>query len=303
MKKISFIIVNYKTPVLLERCVENLLNIWPNKEIIVVDNDSQDDSVSLVKKRFGRNKEITLIEEPNNGISAGYNKGLEKATGDYYCYLGTDAFPSREAVEKLISYMEADENKDIGIVTPMLVLSDGSMDWDAHRGFSTPWSSFTHFAGLNLLFPKSKIFNQYFQGYKDFTKPHEIDVCISHFMLMRKEVIEKIGKWDEKFWVYGEDLDICYRTKKAGFKIMYLPDIKVLHFKGATVGRKYSKEVEGAANISQSIKNRLTKGTVIAMELFYKKHLAKKYPFFINWLVFLGIFLMKFVRGFLVKKH
>ncbi len=297
MTKLSFIIVNYRTKDLLEKCVTNLLNVYENKEIIVVDNDSKDGSAEMIKETFG--KKVILIEAENNGISAGYNLGLEKATGDYYVYLGTDAFPDKLSIQELLDFMEDPKHNKVGICTPKLVLRDGSIDWDAHRGLISPWSSFCYFSGLSKVFSKSKFFNQYFLGYKDFSKPHEIDVCISHFMFMRKEVIEKMGKWDENFWVYGEDLDTCYRAQKAGYKIMYVSNVEVLHFKGATVGRKTSADVK--ANLSSSIKSRLSKGSVIAMELFYKKHLVKKYPIIVNLTVFLGISLMKKMRVLLGK--
>ncbi len=296
MVKLSFIIVNYNTRDILKMCIENLLGIWGNMEIIVVDNASSDGSSDMIEKEYLKNKDIILIKTENNGIAAGCNLGVEKASGDYYIYIGTDAFPSRNSIKEIVEYMEDERNKDVGIVTPKLVTRDGKIDWDAHRGLATPWSSLTHFSFLDRLFPKSKIFNKYFLGYKDFTKPHEIDVCIVHFMVMRKEVMEKIKKWDEKFFVYGEDLDICYRTQKAGFKIMYLPNISVLHYKGVSVGRKETKDIKTVSNTSKETKKRMLTASVDAMKMFYKKHLEKKYPWILNKIVYFGIFCMRSVR-------
>ena len=118
-------------------------------------------------------------------------------------------------------------------------------------------------------------------------KPHEIDLCISHFMLVKREVFLKVGRWDEDFFVYGEDVDFCWRVKQAGFKIYYLPQFECLHYKGASVGiRKESADITGA---DPATKLRMKAGSVRAMRLFYQKHMYKKYPWILNKLVELGI--------------
>jgi len=292
MVKISFIIVNFNTSDLLIKCIGNLLGIHKNMEIIVVDNGSTDGSADRIEKKYG--KKITLIRTKNKGISAGNNLGIKKSSGDYLIYVGTDAFPRQDALKKLIKYM--DESSDVGIVTPKLVLRDGTTDLHAHRGFPTPWNSMAHFLSLNKMFPKSKLFNQYYMEYEDLNTAHEIDLCISHFMVMKKEVINKIGKWDENFWVYGEDVDICYRTKEAGYKIMYLGNVEVLHYKGAGVGRKETADLSNASRDSKESMKKLARSTSSVMRMFYKKHLSKKYPFFVNWAAYIAIFVMSKIR-------
>ncbi len=324
MKKLSFIIVNYATKGLLEKNISNLLGVWENCEVIFVDNDSPDGSADFVEMRFGDDSRVILIRSQNNGLSAGYNKGLKIATGDYLVYLGTDSFPTKEALEGLVNYME--ENLDVGIVTPKLFTRDGAVDIDAHRGFPTPWASITHFTYLDRLFPKSKIFNQYSRKYQDFNTIHEIDACLSHFMMVRPEVHKKIGEWDEDYFLYGEDIDFCYRTKQAGFKIMYMGNIPVLHYKGASVGRDTSKDIDNVmntdfdkisfkgqvfekgsadggftrknnSNLKDWMKKQISKESTDAMKTFYKKHLTRKYPFFLNWFVFLGIWVNEQIRS------
>ena len=332
MKKLSFIIVNYATKGLIEKNITNLLDAWENSEIIFVDNDSPDDSADFVEEKFGKDSRVILIRSQNNGLSAGYNKGLKIATGDYLVYLGTDSFPTKDAIEGMVKYME--ENSDVGIVTPKLFTRDGAIDIDAHRGFPTPWASITHFTYLDRLFPKSKIFNRYSRKYQDFNTIHEIDACISHFMMVRPEVHKKVGEWDEDYFLYGEDIDFCYSTKQAGFKIIYLGNIPVLHYKGASVGRDTSKDIDnvmntdfdkisfkgqvyeksgtdtgvsGKSNMSLKdwMKKRISKESTDAMKTFYKKHFVKKYPFFLNWFVFFGIWVNEKIRSFkvLVKKQ
>jgi GT2 family glycosyltransferase len=182
----------------------------------------------------------------------------------------------------------------VGIATAKLVLRDGRIDWDAHRGFPTPWAALTHFTGLNRLFPRSKIFNRYFLGDKDLAEPHEIDLCISHFMFVRKEIFSVIGPWDEDFFLYGEDVDLCYRTKAAGYKVMYLPQFQVVHYKGASVGVR--QQTQDVSTASPETRVRAAKLSTRAMELFYTKHLVKQYPRVVSISVLLAIRLLSAMR-------
>ncbi len=290
MKKVSVIIVNYNTKPILQDCLHNLEGSYPNLEIIVVDNASADGSAEMVKASFPN---VVLIENENNGLAAGSNLGLTKATGDYYLFMGSDAFPAGDAISQLVNYM--DQAPYVGIATCKLVLRNGELDWDAHRGFPTPWAALTHFTKLNKLFPHSRIFNRYFLGWEDMNKPHEIDLCISHFMLVKKEVIEQIGKWDEHYFLYGEDVDFCYRAKQAGWQIMYLPFCTAVHYKGVSVGIR--KETQDITSASTETRERIKKTTTDAMKLFYKKHYQGKYPAIVTNFVLAGIDLMRFIRS------
>lgn len=215
----------------------------------------------------------------------------------YILHLGTDAFPRRVDLEKLMDFM--DKNLDVGMTTAKLLLRDGTVDWDAHRGFPTPWTAFTHFSGLGKLFPKSRMFNYYFLGHlQDDTTPHEIDVCISHFMLMRSEVYTDL-LWDEDYFVFGEDVDICYRLKSEGWKIFYVPEVEVLHIKGVNVGRKTAGKLSTA---SYETKIRMKKASTEAFRIFYKKHYSEKYPRLITAIVIFGITIMEIIRVRSVKK-
>ncbi|MFH1899514.1 MAG: glycosyltransferase family 2 protein [Patescibacteria group bacterium] len=329
MKKISIIIVNYCTKSLIERNVSNLLNGYENCEIIFIDNNSPDGSADLVQEKFGNNLKVTLIRTQNTGLAAGYNLGLEKATGDYILYLGTDTFPTKEILPKLVEYM--DNNSQVGVATAKLYTRDGVVDIDAHRGFPTPMVAITHLMSLDKLFPKSRFFNGYSMGYMGFNTIHEIDACVSHFMFVRPEVHKKIGNWDSSYWLFGEDVDFCYRVKQAGFKIMYMGTLPVLHYKGAAVGRDTSKDIDSVMNkdfdsitfknerieISQKkdgakkeeqppnvkvsstklwMKIRVAKESTRAMRTFYNKHLIKKYPIFLSWFVFFGIWVNEQIK-------
>lgn len=289
MKKLSVIIVNYNTKDILEKCLRNLSGKYPNIEMIVVDNGSSDGSSDMVKEQFS---DVVVIDTQNNGLAAGSNLGFKRATGDFILYLGSDAFPNGSTLTGIVDYLEG--HIDVGIATCKLVLRDGNLDMDAHRGFPTPWASFTHFSGLEKLLPNLPLFNGYFLGYRDFEAPHEIDMCIAHFMLIRRKVFDDIGLWDEDFFVYGEDVDFCYRAKHAGWKVMYLPQWSAVHYKGVSVGiRKESKDI---SHVSREHKLKMLKSTTRAMQLFYKKHYAKKYPWIITRFVLWGISVLGFLR-------
>jgi len=294
--KLAVIIVNYNTKGVLKDCLTNLLQVAPQgTKIVVVDNGSTDESAKMVSDTFPQNKfpQVKLIPTQNNGLAAGYNLGMAHAQNpDYYLFMGTDAFPKPGCIQCVMDFLN--QTPQAGIATAKLVLRSGKPDMDAHRGFPTPWTALTHFSGLNKVFPKSRLFNNYFLGCQDMAVPHEIDLCISHFMLVKKQVFDKIGRWDEDFFVYGEDVDFCWRAKQAGFKIYYLPQYECLHYKGVSVGtRKESLDVTKA---DAQTKNRMKSETTRAMRLFYKKHMYKKYPWMLNKLVESGIMLMEKAR-------
>ena len=286
MPKLSIIIVNFNTKEILQDCLENLDTIYPNMEVIVVDNASSDGSSQVISSQYPW---VKLIQnQENKGLAAANNAGLKASSGDYILYLGSDCFPAKNVLTGMLGYME--ENLKVGIATCQLYLRDGSLDMDAHRGFPKPWAAATHFLRLNKLFTKSKIFNHYFMGNEDLSVSHEIELCISHFMLVRRAVFETIGNWDENFFLYGEDVDLCYRTKKAGWKIMYLPQWRALHYKGVSTGlRAASKDVTKA---SAETKLRTTRNTTEAMKMFYAKHYKAIYPALVTGVIFIGIDLM-----------
>ncbi|MCX6783808.1 MAG: glycosyltransferase family 2 protein [candidate division WWE3 bacterium] len=272
---ISIVIVNYNTREILLKCLENLQKVSPEAQVIVVDNGSSDGSADAVASKFS---EVSLIRSTNVGLSAGYNLGLVQATGDFVLLLGTDAFPESSTLPYLVNFMN--ENPKAGLVTCRLVLRSGQTDWDAHRGFPTPWVAIFHFLYLDRLFATSKLFNGYTQKYQDLTKTHEIDLCISHFMLIRRQTLIEVGPFDENFFVFGEDVDFCYRVKAAGWKIFYVPEVTAVHYKGASVGVR--KETADITQASKETRLRMTKSASEAQQQFYKKHLASKYPKLLN---------------------
>lgn len=283
---LSIIILNYNTRDLLERCLESIQKSKRNGfiyETIVVDNASKDRSSEMVKKKFTW---VKLIENPGNyGFTKGNNVGMKVSGGRYILLLNSDTEVSPETLMTMINFM--DKNKDVGLATCRVELADGRLDPACHRGFPTPWASFTYMTGLERVFPKSKIFGQYHQTFKDLNKPHEIDAPTGAFSFVRREATEQVGNLDESYFMYGEDLDWAYRIKKSGWQVWYSPETKVTHFKKQS-GRSKEYTQEEKEEIKK-IRKMTTKHFYDTMKTFYRKHYADKYPWLVNALVFLGI--------------
>ncbi len=281
MVELSIVILNYNTRDLLNDCLGSLFESYKSEilsnryEVIVIDNGSNDESAEMVKKDFPGVK--LIANRQNYGFAKGNNIGMKETKGKYILLLNSDTFVEKNTLPVIVKFME--ENPAAGVATCRVELSNGALDPACHRGFPTPWAAITYFLGLEKLFPKSKLFAQYHQTYKDLKTAHEIDSPTGAFYLVRCEVIRKVGLLDEDYFMYAEDLDWSYRIKKAGWKILYVPDVKITHF----------KKQSGRQNISREERKKATDYFYQTMKLFYRKHYQKRYPFFVNWLMTLGI--------------
>ncbi|HSX40251.1 MAG TPA: glycosyltransferase family 2 protein [Candidatus Saccharimonadales bacterium] len=293
MIDISIVIVNYNTKKFLSETLASLEHEVSKKisfEVVVVDNASSDESAEMVKKEF---PDVTLVASRKNvGFAGGNNLGIKKTNESrYVLFLNPDTVIKQGVLEYMTTFMDA--HKDAGAATCKLVMANGKIDDATHRGFPTPWNSFTHFSGLSKLFPHAKLFSGYSLGYKDLNTVHEIDALAGAFMIVRREAGEKIGWWDEDYFFYGEDIEFCFRLKENGWKIYYVPDVEIFHHKGVTAGiRKESKDVTTA---TKERKLFATKHRFKAMKIFYDKHYKNKYPFFVNWMVGGGISLKQWL--------
>jgi len=293
---LSVIILSYNTKLLLKNC---LLSVLKSKlddyrvQVIVVDNASTDGSAEMVKKNFDKKVELVLSKR-NLGFSGGNNLGLKSAKGKYILFLNSDTEIRSSALKKMIAFM--DKSPKVGACTAKTMLFSGGMDPDCHRGFPTPWASFTYFLGLEKLFPKSKIFGQYHKLYLDLNKIHEIDAGFGTFLFTRKKIIDSIGGWSEEYFFYGEDLDIFYRIKEAGWKIIFYPESLVMHYKGASSGLRKESRKMGVVKANRKIRIKTAKASVKAMEIFYQKFYQDKYPRWLTYLIISGIRIKGFFR-------
>lgn len=286
MINLSIIIVSYNGKEFLRNCIvsiiENIKNV--SFEIIVIDNNSSDNSSEMVRKEFPKIKLIANKE--NLGFSKANNQGIKVSNNSkYVLFLNPDTIMQDQTIEKMIKFM--DVHSDAGAATCKVVMLDGEIDDASHRGFPTPWNSLCHFTGLSRIFPKSRIFAGYNLGWMDLNSTHEIDALAGAFMIVRREAGEQAKWWDEDYFFYGEDIDFCYQLKVIGWKIYYVPNVFVTHYKGVSGGiKKVSQEITTA---SEETKKRATKWRFAAMRIFYNKHYKNKYPWIINQLVNLGI--------------
>ena len=289
---LSIVIVSFNVEELLAKCLGSIEKYSEDitKEVFVVDNNSSDNTVLRIRKDFPK---VTLIANKKNlGFSKANNQALKKAKGDYLLVLNPDTELKQGTLHKMIGFMR--KNKDVAVSTCRVELADGSLDRDCRRHFPTPWRSFCHFSNLSKIFPKSKIFDQYYIGYMPDNIEQEVDACAGAFMIIRAEALKKVGYFDEDFFFYGEDLDWCFRFKEAGYRIIYTPITKIIHYKGASSGIKdSSKKISKATKES---KRRVLYESTRAMRLFYEKHYKTAYPPIVKWFVLTGVKFLETVR-------
>lgn len=282
---LSIIILNYNTASWLENVLTSIENYPPEnlkQEVIVVDNASNDDSVAVVNHKFGW---VHLIQSKHNeGYAAGNNRGIQAASGRYVMLLNSDAeFLRQTNIDSIISYL--DDNPEIAVATPKIILPDKSIDLASHRGEPTPWAAFTYFAKLEQLFPNFELFGKYHQTWKNFEQLHDIEACSGAAMIVRRSAIEKVGDLDERFFMYAEDLDWCRRFRDFGFRIIYYPESVVLH-------HKYQS---GLKNDQQQTSDKARHHFFATMKQYYTKHYGHKSSlkkFLINH----GVNLLKIVK-------
>ena len=272
-KDLSVVIVNYNVKAFLEQCLIAIerargdLNI----EIFVVDNASVDGSQAMVKKRFPY---VELIENSQNvGFSTANNQALRKAQGEYIMILNPDTLIQEDTL--LILKKRLDENPRLGAVGCKLLNPDGSYQINSRRSFPTPWVAFSRIVGLSRIFPKSRLFGQYNLTYLDPDVETEVDVLSGSLMMLRKKALEQVGYFDEEYFMYGEDIDLSYRIKKAGWKTIYTPQTKAIHYKGESTKRS---EFSSITNFYST------------MLIFIRKHFGGRYSFMLRVLLTLGIY-------------
>ena len=258
--KVSVIIVNWNAGDVLK---ESLLSILNERELIknvfVVDNNSTDGSVDGITEL---DEKISLME---NGRNLGYSKAVNRVLqqkdklAEYILVMNPDVVLYENTLTNLINYMQ--RNQDVGMSGPKILNPDGSLQPACRRSIPTPEIAFYRISGLSKIFKNSRIFSKYNLTYLDENKHQFVEAVSGSFMFIRKKALEVVGTMDEKFFMYGEDLDWCYRFTKAGWKVAYCPDARVLHYHRV------------------SSKKRLVRSTFHfyeAMHLFYSKHFKRR---------------------------
>lgn len=253
MFDISIIIVNYNVKELLEQCILSIFAASKNLkvEVIVVDNNSFDGSVDFLKEKFPSSHCVKIISlDRNLGFAKANNVGAKAASGEYLLILNPDTILQEDTIEKTLAFYKKDPS--VGAVTCKLILPSGKLDLACRRSFPTPSVALYRILGLSRLFPKSKIFGKYNLTYLNENIACEVDAIAGAFMLIKKENYDKIGGFDEDYFMYGEDLDLCFRIKKFGYKIYYNPETSIVHYKGESTKKSslsYVNNFYGAMQI------------------------------------------------------
>ena len=276
--QLSVIILNYNVRYFLELCVLSTQKAIQNldAEIIVIDNNSSDDSCAMMKQRFPN---IKLIENKENlGFPKGNNIAVREAKGEYICILNPDTVVAEDTFEKILKFQKT--NSNIGITGCKLIDGTGNFLSESKRGIPTPWVAFTKIFGLYKLFPNTSLFNKYYAQHLDENQTGKVDILVGAFMLMKRELYNEIRGFDENCFMYSDDIDLSYMALQKGKSNYYFHETTVIHYKGESTVKDgtYMKRFQEAMNF------------------FYKKHF--KVSVFFSLFMKIGIVFFSFVKMF-----
>lgn len=270
--RLSVVFLSYNTRDLTRQALNSVLAAAEGleAEIFVVDNASADGSADMVAEEFPQVK--LVCNEANVGFSAGNNVALRQVTGEYALLINTDTIVRRDALHAMVDFLDA--HPEAGACGCKILDPDGTLQLDSRRGFPTPLAAFCKMSGLSRLFPKHPLMARYHLTHLDPEQTAEIEVLSGSCMMVRKAAMDQVGLLDEDYFMYGEDIDWCYRFHQAGWKIYYLPTTAIIHFRG-----------ESGRGTPLKILYRKSR----AMSIFVNKHMARRYRFFPLWLLQVGI--------------
>ncbi len=270
---LSIIIVAFRNK---EKLRVTLRSIFDSKiersfEVIVVDNDSQDGTAEMVRTEF---PQVKLIENQNTGFSKANNLGISHAAGKFVLLLNPDTELKPNTLHECLIQMETRE--DIGVITPKLVKADGKLDLASRRSFPSPFNSLMRISGLSKIFKNNKFVAKYNLTYLPEDQETEVDSVSGAFLMTRRSILNQVGLLDEDFFMYGEDIDLCYRIKHAGYRVVYYPKVTAYHYKGSSSSKVSTKALYAFHQ---------------AMWIFFVKHYIRSY-----WLLAPIIYLAIWVR-------
>ncbi|MDL2143051.1 glycosyltransferase family 2 protein [Flavobacterium tructae] len=276
--QLSVIILNYNVRYFLEQCVLSVQEAISSldAEIIVVDNNSSDESCLMMKSKFPT---VKLIQNDTNyGFPKGNNIGVAEARGKYVCILNPDTVVAENTFKKILNF--ADRQVNLGIVGCKLIDGTGAFLPESKRGIPTPWVAFTKIFGLYKIFPNWKLCNQYYAQHLGANESGEVDILVGAFMLMTRDLYVELEGFDEKCFMYADDIDLSYRALQKKKSNYYFHETTVLHYKGESTVKdeKYMKRFQEAMNF------------------FYQKHFRKSW--FFEFFIQIGIWFFSFVKMF-----
>lgn len=274
--KLSVILVLYNARDVIEVTLDALYasKVDFDYEVIIVDNNSPDDSVQIIKDKYLSDPAVAaktklIFNSENFGFGIGNNIGMKQATGDYILLLNTDTKISPENLQVMVDFIS--KRPDIGAATCKLIKADGQIDPASRRSEPNLVRSFFRLFGFQSLFPK--VFGGYNLLNKDPNISSELESCSGAYFLMSREAYEKTGGFDERFFMYGEDLDLCRSIRESGLKIWWHPETTCVHYRGQSSKKTPQKTLFAFYD---------------AMWIYYKKWYSKKYFHLLDPVVFLG---------------
>ena len=268
---LTAVIVHFETPDLLVRCLEGLRTAREVAlETIVIDNASAGFDGAMVAEHLPGAR--IMLNSHNAGFAVAANQGLRVASGRYLLLLNPDTIVRPDTLSRVVAHL--DEEPTVGCATARLELEDGRLDLACRRLFPSPARALYRISLLSRLLPHSRRFAQYNLTYLPEDRVTEIDSPCGAFMMVRSEIRESVGLLDERYFMYGEDLDWAFRIKHAGWQVMYYPDAVATHLKRAASSRNRQVTIRAFHE---------------AMRIFYGQHYQSRYPRLLSWLVYRGI--------------
>jgi GT2 family glycosyltransferase len=268
--RLDIVIVSYRCRTLLRDCLKSLSAFPPagGARVWVVDNASEDGTVEMVEEEF---PEVELIASDENlGFSKANNLVIRRGSAPYVLALNPDTLMTGGALDQMLELME--QKPEVGISGCWLELPDGSFDHAARRSFPTPLGALAHFTRIGRWKKAPARLAQYRAPE---VESGPVDAVNGAFMLMRRKALDEVGLFDEGYWMYMEDLDLCYRFAQAGWITWYDPAVKVIHVKAGTSGKSRKPRVNYAFHYG--------------MYRFYRKHYAKNDNILLRGAVYTGI--------------
>lgn len=239
---VSVIVVTFNASDHVERCLEAVAG--GPQEVIVVDNASTDMTPDLVRERFPSVRLLQLDE--NVGFGAANNAGMEAASGRWYLLVNSDAWPVGDGIERLAAFAEA--NPKVGVAGPRLVGPDGRVQKSV-RAFPTLWRLATEYFFLRKLAPRSRLLNDFYGAGFDYRSRRSADFLMGAVLLLRREAVEQVGGFDPAFFMFSEEVDLCYRMRAAGWSVEFTPDAEFVHLGGASTrpawDRMFQEQLRG----------------------------------------------------------
>jgi len=255
---LSIIIVNYNVKLLLESCLHSVAKAIENleAEVVIVDNASSDNSINYLQPIFPQFNFISNMV--NEGFAKANNRALAIAKGEFILFLNPDTTVPQNCFEKCITFMKA--HGEAGALGVKMLNGEGKFLKESKRGFPSPMVAFWKLTGITGMLPRSPLFSKYYLGHLDENMDHEADVLSGAFMMVKKEVLQKTGGFDERFFMYAEDIDLSFRINQAGYKNYYFAGTSIIHYKGASTKKdfKYVKQFYKA--MSQFVKKYYGRG-------------------------------------------